>query len=177
MTTNTISAIISHEDELESLVEDLIKTTAARHQISVQGSADKMNKVFGTPYVDPTNIQHEKGAPQTEPFLKDDFGWILGYSFSIPLVIGIVLGVFVIGDIHSLSDNLLYGSLGGFLGGILGAICAMLIKKRWDDAIKKQEHLGGFVIWVQLTEKDNVDDIYKVLNKHHASHIETSSAA
>lgn len=175
--TNTISAIISHEDELESLIEELINTTAARHQISVQGSRDKMNKIFGTPYVNPANIQHDEKSPREEPFLKDDFGWILAYSFSIPLVIGVIIGVFIIGDIHSLSDNLLYGSIGAFVGGILGAIFALWIKKRWDDAIQKQERQGGFVIWIQLTEKDREEDILEVLNKHHASHIETVDTA
>lgn len=174
MTQKTISAIVSHQDKLEALIEELIKTTASRHEISVQGSADQMNKAFGAPYVNPNRIQHGKKAPQREPFLKDDSGWILGYSFAIPLAVGVIIGVFLIGDFNSTTDNILYGSLGGFIGAILGAIFAFSIKKRWDNAIRKQESKGGFVVWIHLSAHDNMEDILKVLRKHNATHIETS---
>src|SRR5688572_2618804 len=103
-----ISAIVPTEDEMERLVADLTEQMVNRHEISVQGSPEKMTKVFGKPYVRPDIIQHSGSPPTTEPFLKDDFGFVLGFAFSIPFIIGIILGIFVMGDLFSVSDNILY---------------------------------------------------------------------
>lgn len=172
-TRMTISAIISNEKVLENLVNELIEVAVDRHQISIQGSPEQLTKAYGQPYIDPDIIQHSPNAPTQEPFLMDDFGWILAYAFTIPLVIGVIIGVFLIGDLFSVADNFLYGAIGGILGGIAGLILHQIIKSHREKKNRKQEVKGGFVIWIQIESEAQIPEIVAILNKYQAVHIES----
>ena len=167
-----LSAIIPNEKVLEELVNELVNVAVDRHQISIQGSPDELARIYGIPYVEPDVIQHSAHAPTQEPFLMDDFGWILAYTLTIPLIIGVIVGVFFVGDLFSVSDNFTYGALGGIVGGIMGLALYKIIKSRRDKKNLKQERRGGFVIWVEVDSKEKRQEIITILNKYHAQHIE-----
>lgn len=172
----TVSAVISNEKALEDLVNELIEVAVDRHQISIQGSPEKLAKAYGQPYVDPDIIQHSRNAPRQEPFLMDDFGWILAYAFTIPMIIGVVVGIFLVGDLFSIADNFLFGAAGGAVGAVFGFLLYKIIKAHREREHDKQEKKGGFVIWVQVESEAQIQEIENILKKYHAVNIECKNA-
>jgi hypothetical protein len=169
--TCKVSAIISNEKRLEKVIHRLIQHAVARHDISVQGPPNEIANKFGTHYLVPDNIQESANPPKQEAFMNDDFGWLIGFSFSIPVFIGLIIGVFLIGDVRSLHDNILFGFMGGIIGALIGFCLAGYLKKRHSNAVKAQEKKGGYVLWITLTGQDQVEQVVAILNKFHAKNI------
>lgn len=160
-----ISAIISDERQLEFVTNELLANAVARPNISVQGSPTKVAEKYGVPYVAPEIIQAGHNPPETDPYLQDDFGWIIGFSYGIPIFILVAIGVFLVGDIHSPSENIFFALIGIVLGGIIGRIIAKGIKNNRNYGIVKQEQKGGFVLWVSYNDSEQKKDIIRVLNQ------------
>ncbi|KGP62467.1 hypothetical protein EP47_14465 [Legionella norrlandica] len=169
--TGTISAIIENEEELEVAITQLIAESVARADISVQGSPEQLKEKYGDRFVAPEIIQESKHPPVREPYLKDDFNWIVGFSFSIPLFICLSIGIFIIGDVRSAFDIFLYGILGAIVGSIIGYIISSKIKNTHDKRIEKQEKKGGFVLWVTTHSQQQQEQVIKILKKYHPEHI------
>ncbi|ASQ45091.1 AtpZ/AtpI family protein [Legionella clemsonensis] len=170
----TISAIISSESVLERVIAKLTEKTVARHDISVQGPPEKMAEKYGQPYVKPDKIQESARPPKKEHFLRDDFGWVVGFSFAIPVFICVTIGVFLIGDVRSPSDNLFYGVLGAVIGAVAGAFLAKYISKRQLKQIRRQERKGGFVLWITVTSDKQIKEALSILEGYHAREITVS---
>ncbi|KTD22020.1 Uncharacterised protein [Legionella lansingensis] len=172
--TKTISAIVSSEGVLELIINKLTEKTVARHDISVQGSPAAVASEYGEAYVGPEEIQKSSHPPKRESFLRDDFGWVIGFSFAIPVFICVVIGVFLIGDVRSPSDNLFYGLLGAIIGAISGALLAKFVRNHQIEQIRKQERKGGFVLWITVTTDEQMDEAIKILEGYHARQIQVT---
>lgn len=170
--TRKISAIVRSEPRLETIIESLIPNVVALHDVSVQGSPEKMANKYGLKFIKPDFIQQNNSSPKQEPFLKDDFGWVLGFSFSIPLFLGIIIGVFFIGDVRLLEDNFLYGFLGGLIGAALGFFLSNIIKKHHLNSQHCQEEKGGYVLWITVSSDDQMTEVVNILEKYNAIHIQ-----
>ncbi|STX28336.1 Uncharacterised protein [Legionella beliardensis] len=171
VSTRKISAIISSEHRVERVFNKLTQTTVARHDITIQGDPSAIADKFGTKYVEPDVVQRSQDAPKKEPYLEDDFGWLMGFAFSIPMFIGIVIGIFIIGDVRSLTDNLIFGVLGAIVGGAVGYLLSRLITLSRKKAHRKQENQGGFVIWVTITNEDQINEVIDILKNYGATNI------
>lgn len=169
--TRKVSAIIDNEEELEIAITQLIAESVARSDISVQGTPEQLQEKYGDCFVNPEIIQQSQHPPLTEPYLKDDFNWIVGFSFSIPLFICLIIGIFIIGDVRSAFDILLYGILGAIIGSIIGYLIAKKVKTTHDKRIRKQEKKGGFVLWVTTHSEKQQQQVIKILEKHHPENI------
>lgn len=171
-TTKKISAIFRNEKKLEKAITELTAETLALHEVSVQGSAAELKERFGKEYIKPETLQKIRSfTPKKEPFMHDDFGWLLGFSFSIPFFIGIVVGLFTGGDLTYYWDNLLYGVIGGIVGGGIGYLCMQLVKKRRFSSINKQEKAGGFVLWAISSDNQQEQAILAIIHKYGGEHI------
>lgn len=170
-TSKKISAIIENEKELEIIITELAEKSVGRQDISVQGTPGELDEQYGTPFLDPDILQHSANPPKKEPFLMDDFGWVLGFSLGIPIFIFVAIGIFLLGDFRSLQDNLFYGAMGIIVGAIIGSILAGFLKLYRNMIIKKQEKKGGFVLWVNATSQEQISNIIHILEKHHAKQI------
>lgn len=167
MDTNSkkISAIFRDEQQMEIAINALREETIAMHDISIQGAPKEFQERIGVSYIPPETTQKMRNPPKTEPFLQDDFGWLIAFSFSIPLFICIVLGIFVIGDVSSLSDNIIYGVMGALIGGAIGFILSRFIKSLHDNKIQKQENQGGYVLWVTTRDAEQEAKIISILKE------------
>ena len=96
-----ISAIISNEKELEDVITQLIAESVARSDISVQGTPEQINEKYKVYFISPEIIQESRHPPVKDPFLNDDFGWVVSFSFAIPLFICLIIAIFIIGDVLS----------------------------------------------------------------------------
>lgn len=170
-----ISAIIDNEEELENVINQLVAEVVARSDISVQGSPDQVEKKYGRSYVTPETIQGSYIPPKKEHFLRDDFGWVIGFSFALPLVICLIVAIFIIGDVRSLSDNLFYGCAGALVGGVIGGLCAKMIQRQQKKQTIKQENKGGFVLWVITHDEQHTEKVVNILNDHHAQDIKVEN--
>lgn len=162
-----ISAIINDERQLELVANELLANAVARQNLSVQGSPTQVAEKYGVPYVAPEVIQAGHNPPETDPYLQDDFGWIIGFSYGIPIFVLVAIGVFLIGDIHSPSENIFFAVIGVVLGGIIGRFIAKGIKENRNKGIENQERKGGFVLWVSYNDIEQKEDIVRVLNQCH----------
>lgn len=171
VSTRKISAILSSEHRVERVFNKLTQTTVARHDITIQGDPNAIADKFGTQYLEPGIVQRSSNPPKKEPYLADDFGWLMGFSFSIPMFIGIVIGVFIIGDVRSLTDNLIFGLLGAIVGSAIGYLISRLITLSREKAHRKQENQGGFVIWITITKDSQINEVMDTLKKYGATSI------
>lgn len=170
ITTHRISAIVLSERRLEKIIEEL-KKIVAHHDLSVQGTPTQLDDEYGSKYIKPDLIQQSEDAPKKEVFLEDDYGWVLGFSFAIPLFLSIIIAVFLIGDIRSTHDNILFAILGTIVGGGLGALCYSLVNKHHLKRLQAQEKKGGFVLWVTVTSDSQQDKVLAVLKKFRATQL------
>ncbi|WP_419420585.1 hypothetical protein ACNVED_04590 [Legionella sp. D16C41] len=171
VSTRKISAILSSQHRVERVFNKLTQTTVARHDITIQGTPADLADKFGEQYVEPDVVQRSADAPKQEPYLADDFGWLKGFAFSIPMFIGIVVGVFIIGDVQSLTDNLLFGFLGALIGGAIGYVISRFITISRENAHRKQANQGGFVIWITINNENQINEVMNILKKYGADNI------
>ncbi|HRD71047.1 MAG TPA: SoxR reducing system RseC family protein [Legionella sp.] len=169
--TERISAIIPNEEELEKAVTQLLAESVARSDISVQGNPKQLSEKYGFSTVKPGDIQNSTYPPVKEPFLNDDFGWVVGLSFAIPLFICLIIGIFVIGDINSNSDIIIYGLLGAIIGSLIGYGISKTIKSNREQSIDLQEERGGFVLWVVTHSPEQHHQVMNILKEHHPKNI------
>lgn len=166
--TEKMSAIIRNEKELEVVITQLIAESVARSDISIQASADQLKDKYGVSFIDPKVIQDSEYPAVNEPFLNDDFGWVVGLSFAIPLFVCLIIGIFIVGDVRSTSDIWLYGILSAIIGSALGFFLAKSVKNSHDEQIKKQERKGGYVIWILTHSKKQQKQVMDILNRNDA---------
>ncbi|STX50802.1 Uncharacterised protein [Legionella busanensis] len=172
VSTRKISAILSSEHRVERVFNKLTQTTVARHDITIQGNPSDLADKFGTQYLEPDRVQESKDAPKKEPYLADDFGWLKGFTFSIPMFIGLVIGLFIGGDLRdNFTDNLIFGLIGAIIGGAVGYIISRLITHRREKAHRTQANQGGFVIWVNITNENQIEEVMDVLKQYGATNI------
>jgi len=169
-----ISAIIENEHSLEVIIASLLAETVSRGNISVQGSPEQVKDTYGVSFINPETVQHSSRAPTQEPFMRDDFGWVIGFSFALPMFITLIVSVFIIGDIQSTADNILYSIWGLVIGSAIGLICATWVKHRHDRKIKKQEAKGGFVLWVNTNTQQQYEQVINILQKYDVKALESS---
>jgi len=164
--TQKISAVIPSDKKLERVITKLMSESVARADISVQGTPEEIKEKYGVSFIDPELIQDSAYPPTKEPFLNDDFGWVVGFSFAIPFFICLVVAIFIIGDIRSLSDNILFAILGGIVGTAIGLSIAILVKKNHDKKLAQQESKGGFVIWVTTHSDEQYRQVIRILKRY-----------
>lgn len=173
--SRVVSAIVNSEEELEQVIGQLERDVVGRHQISVQGSPGELAKCFNAQYLDPEVIQDSDDPPKKEPFLVDDFGWVVGFSLAIPMFICAIVGFLILGEPQSPSDYFLSSAIGIILGAAVGALIGMnlikVIKKQRNTQIGMQEQKGGFVLWVTAMSAEQSMQIISVLKENHARHI------
>lgn len=170
--TITLSCLIGHEDELEKIISELMEKAVARHDISIQGDPAALSKKYGQAFVNPNIVQHSRNPPKKNPFLGDDFGWVLGFSFTLPVILCVIFGVFFVGNLNDPSDNILYGILGFIIGSLIGWKITNTIKNNRKNKIAKQEEQGGFILWVVAHDEKQEALIQSILAAHKALHIE-----
>ncbi|WP_131783335.1 hypothetical protein [Legionella gresilensis] len=172
VSTRKISAILSSEHRVERVFNKLTQTTVARHDITIQGNPTDIADKFGTQYLEPGRVQESTDAPKKEPYLADDFGWLKGFTFSIPMFIGLVIGLFIGGDLRdNFTDNLIFGLIGAAIGSAIGYVISRLITLRREKAFRKQADQGGFVIWINITNENQIEEVMEILNKYGATNI------
>ncbi|TAL61799.1 MAG: hypothetical protein EPN84_07380 [Legionella sp.] len=169
--TQKISAIIHDENELETVITQLIAESVAFSDISVQGSPKQIKDKYGVQFIDPEVLQDSKNPPTKEAFLKDDVGWVISYSFTIPFIICIILGIFIIGDIRSTTDNYVYGFFGAIVGAVVGFASAYAVKRNYEKKVAQQEKKGGFVLWVTTHDPEQHEQVLQILKEHHPENI------
>ncbi|KTC75630.1 hypothetical protein Lbir_0350 [Legionella birminghamensis] len=172
METNKISAIFRDERTLEKAISHLTEKTLSLGEVSVQGPPSEMLQKFGKSYISPETLQKaEEFSPKTEPYMHDDFGWKQGFSISIPMFIGIILGLLAGGELRYYYDNVILGAIGGLIGAVIGFFIMKSIRQSRISKIEKQERMGGFVLWLVCTNEQQQQAIFSILKEHHAENI------
>ena len=168
--TQTTSAIIGLEEELELTIAQLLAESVSRSDISVQGDPGKLKKQYGVAFLSPEILQNTH-PPVQEAWLKDDEGWVIGFSFALPVFVCLVIGVFVIADIRYNPDIWLYGILGLLVGLVPGYLNARRVKRKREKKLVAQEKQGGFVLWVTTHTPEQHEQVMSILQKHHTTSI------
>lgn len=173
--SNIISAIVHNEAILEQIIDQLESGVVARHQISIQGSPSELVKRFDAEFIDPEIIQNSDNPPKKEPFLVDDFGWVIGFSLAIPVFICSIIGFLIFGNPQSEYSYYLSSAIGVLIGAGIGALIGTtfvkLVKKQRNMKIRKQEEKGGFVLWVSASSDEQKAQIISILEQYSADHI------
>ena len=158
-----LSGIVKSNDDLEILTQKLLEQSVARHDISVQGSHRDIYKFFGQENIPPERLQEMKTKPVKEPFLSDDYGWILSLIFVVTVFLSSIFFVFYMGDIMSTHDNIFYSFLGVGIGSLIGLALIFFVHKIHQSHIQKQEKEGGFLIEVNSQDDENKSNCFNLM--------------
>lgn len=169
--SQVISCIVTTEEKLEKLINKLLSKAVSRESISVQGNSSQLHEKLGVEFVAPENLQHKEKTPETEPFMRDDQGWLLGFAFAIPLFISLIVSIFIIGDIQSLRDNILFGIVGLVTGSLLGGASCYFVNSYLQIKKSRQESMGGFLLIVRIIDSENLNIIRNIIKQSGAKNI------
>lgn len=165
---STLSFIIKKQRHLDKIIRQLLAQCVARSDIAVHGNTNKTNDANQQVKASFSASQHhdDNKVSIEQPYLKDDYGWAVGFSFSIPLFVCLVISVFILGDIQSNHDILVYGLCGLAVGTVLGLAMAFVVHYFRKRNAKKQEQQGGYLVSVTLHNDDQQQGVQKVLHKN-----------
>lgn len=169
--TSKISAIVRDEHVLEVIIHELLAQSVSRADISVQGAPAKIKEKYGIDFIAPKVVQDSSYPPIEEPFLNDDFGWVVAFSFALPFIACIIIGIFVVGDVRSNTDNIIYGFSGAVIGSILGYLLARHVKQSHEHKIHQQEEQGGYVLWVVTHTAIQKQEVRQIFQHYNAEHV------
>lgn len=163
-TRNEVVGIAKDEDTLYNAADDLWDAGFSLHEISVQGDPEQLKETIGEAYPDPKLIADNPNVPRKELVMPEEFGWLLVFSFTIPLFIGMVIGSILATGASTVYSAILQGLIGGgIVGALIGMVIAMSLKMRHDKRIKQQMAKGGFVIWVHVDNQEKLMKAKKIL--------------
>lgn len=159
-----IVGIAKDDKILYTAADDLWEAGFSLHEILVQADPEQLKNKIGVKYPDPNLIADNPKTPRKELTMPEEFGWLLLFSFSVPLFLGMVLGSIFASGITPLYDAIYRGLIGGgILGGVIGLLISAAIKLRHDYRMKHQMEKGGFVIWVHVDDHDKLLRAKKIL--------------
>ena len=161
-----IAGIVKSEEKLISIFDELWQAGFSRYDISVQDESGKLKHFTGESYPNPKKIIGDPQAPRTaSPLMPEEFGWELGFSVAFPVVVMMIIGLILGGNIELTQENLfLGGALGALIGAIPGLCWARYLFNKHQTKINQQTQRGGFVIWVKtdtVNQKQQVKTLFK----------------
>lgn len=163
-------AIFKDEKSLEEAVTELEMTAFARHDISVLGGKNDVERKFGEEAVSPTKVEDNPEAPRAAPIMAEER--TLGGSalVCVTAYIGGCIGA-VAANSTPEATLLVAIAAGSLLGGAIGGTAALLFRNLFKKHLEKQLEKGGLVLWVHTSGPATERMARAILKKHGGRHI------
>ncbi len=162
-----VVGVFQSKQDLQNAIRELEGTAFPRHDISVMGSRDDLEKVFGVKVVSPEFAIDNPDTPRQAPSRPEEqtigaAGMIGGTAYVGAMALALTAGAVTFPAIISAAV------IGGIGGGTLGAILTKLLGDRYNRHIEQQIEKGGLLLWVQTPDAEKEDLAHRIMITNNA---------
>ena len=162
--------IFDDQEKLDAAIQELEATHFPRRDISVLGSAEEIEKRFGSEAVDPDLLKDSPRTlrsisirPEEKTIGATAFIGLLGY-------VGGCIAALIVNPATSLI-LLSAIALGSLIGAGIGGFIIKMIRSNMHEHIQKQIKKGGVLVWVRTPEPRKEKNAKDILTRNGAKHI------
>jgi|MDTB01.2.fsa_nt_gb hypothetical protein len=174
--THEAVGVFDDLEQLDKAVSELEGSQFARHDITVLGNMQEVEKRFGAKAVRPEWLEDNPRTPREISVRPEEK--------TIGATVGIGVLAYLGGSIGALMVNpatnyILLGSvaLGSLLGAALGCAIVFSIRKKLSNRVQQQMREGGLLLWVKTLDRNRETIATNVLRKHGGKHVHISKTA
>lgn len=162
--------LFDNADDLQNAIRTLEGSAFPRQDISVMGSREDLEKVFGEKSVDPLFAMDSEYTPRQAPSRPEEQtigsaamigGGVYVGAMAMALTAGAVAFPALIGA----------AVIGGLGGGTAGAILTKILGDRYSHNLQEQIERGGLLLWIRTPNENKQRLAETILRQHHAKHI------
>lgn len=162
-----VVGVFMSKDDLQRAIRELEGTSFPRQDISVMGSRDDLEKVFGARAVSPEFAIDNPDTPRKAPSRPEEqtigvAGMIGGTAYVGAMALALAAGAVTFPAIISAAV------LGGIGGGTMGAILTKILGDRYNRHIAEQVEKGGLLLWVRTPDSEKEDLARRVMITNNA---------
>lgn len=169
MTREVAGLFVSAED-LQNAVRDLEGTAFPRQDISVMGSRDDLQNIFGTKTVDPHVAMENPDTPRQALPRSEEKVIGAGAMVGVPAYIGAMAVALSAGAV---SFPAIIGAavIGGLGGGTLGGIMLKLFGDRDTRHYEEQIEKGGLLLWVRTPDHEREEIAEEIMRRNNGREV------
>lgn len=162
--------LFSNVSDLQNAIRTLEGSAFPRQDISVMGSREDLEKIFGQKTVDPLFAMDSEYTPRQAPSRPEEQtigsaaligGGVYVGAMAMALTAGAVAFPALIGAV----------AIGGLGGGSIGAILTKVLGDRYNDHIEQQIQKGGLLLWVRTPDEQKERLALTILRQYRADQI------
>lgn len=166
-TLKEVVGVFQSKDDLQNAIRELEGTAFPRQDISVMGSREDLEKVFGAKVVSPEFAIDNPDTPRQAPSRPEEqtigaAGMIGGTAYVGAMALALTAGAITFPAIISAAV------IGGIGGGTLGAMLTKILGDRYNRHIEQQIEKGGLLLWVQTPDADKEDMARRIMITNNA---------
>lgn len=164
-------------DDLEEAINELETNHFGRHEISVRGSDEEVEKRFGRANVRAQSVQDDPYMPSSTDIKKEELGIGQGIIIGMSMLVGVIIAVIAQGPLipPDATSMLAIIAISGLIGAGIGIVLAKILAKRYKKFFQDQIENGGLLIWVVTSDKMKEVEAKRILNKHGATNVHINS--
>jgi hypothetical protein len=151
-----ILAVVNTSDQMEKLTNTLLNNGFARHDISIQDDETDALNQDGT---------INKSMSTRAVWTREDYVWLLGFIFALPVYIAVIAGLLVWGDVHLVVHNYLIIGAATLVGLVIGSFFAKMFHLRIKHRTKQHFAQHRKVIRVHAIGVSQVTKAKEILDK------------
>lgn len=162
--------VFDNQDKLDAAIQELEATHFPRRDISVLGSAEELQKRFGSDAVDPALLKDSPRAPRSVSVRPEEK--TIGATALIG-ALGYFGGCIAAMIVNPAANIVLLGAiaLGSLIGAGIGGAIITMVRKNLKESIQRQIKKGGILVWVRTPEPRKEKTAQHILNKNGAKHV------
>lgn len=165
--TREAVGIFTSVGDLQNAIRSLEGTSFPRQDISVMGSRDELERVFGEKTVSPDLAMDNLDTPRQAPSRPEEqtigtAGMIGGGVYVGAMAMALAAGAITFPAIISAA------AIGGIGGGTLGALLTKIMGGRYTRHLEEQIEKGGLLLWVRTPDEDREERAKQIMIANNA---------
>ena len=165
-----VVGVFMSKEDLQNAIRELEGTAFPRQDISVMGSRDELEKVFGVKVVSPEFAIDNPDTPRQAPSRPEELtmgaaGMIGGTAYVGAMAMALAAGAVTFPAIISAAV------IGGLSGGTLGAMLTKLLGDRYNRHIEQQIGKGGLLLWVRTPDEEREEMAHRTMITNNAYNV------
>lgn len=162
-----VVGVFQSKQDLQNAIRELEGTAFPRQDISVMGSREELEKVFGVKVVSPEFAIDNPDTPRQAPSRPEEqtigaAGMIGGTAYVGAMALALTAGAVTFPAIISAAV------IGGLGGGTVGAVLTKLLGDRYNRHIEEQIEKGGLLLWARTPDVEKEDIARRIMITNNA---------
>jgi hypothetical protein len=154
-------------EALQAAMYDLLIAGFSRHDISMLGTTEAMEKTLGKRFWRSAELEDDPDAPRASFVSEEAVGEFEGAVAGGFFFLGSVLAMLaMLTPASTVAASIAAVAIGGTPGAAIGALLARRIGKHHRDYYEEQIRHGGILLWVRVTDPEKERLAVEILKGH-----------